>query len=49
VDARQSLEAKQRAHEEAVEKLEALRKELGEGEAEMAAIAAELKKLAEIV
>jgi hypothetical protein len=48
-DAHQSLESKQKAHEEAVAKLEALRKELAEGEAEMGAIAAELKKLAELV
>jgi chromosome segregation ATPase len=44
-----TLEEKQKAHEEAVAKLSALRKELAEGEAEMAAIAAELKKLAELV
>ena len=48
-DARQSVEVKQMAHEAAVAKLDALRKELAEGEAEMAAIAAELKKLAEVV
>jgi hypothetical protein len=48
-DARLSLDTKQKHHEEAVAKLEALRKELAVGEAEMAAIAAELKKLADVV
>jgi hypothetical protein len=48
-DARKSLEAKQKAHEEAVSKLESLREELAAGESELAAIADELKKLAEVV
>jgi hypothetical protein len=48
-DARKSLEAKQKAHEEAVAKLESLRAELAAGESELAAIADELKKLAEVV
>ena len=48
-DARRSVVAKLTAHEEAVAKLEALREELAAGESEVAAIAAELKKLAEVV
>jgi hypothetical protein len=48
-DARKALEAKQKAHEEAVAKLESLREELAAGESELAAIADELKKLAEVV
>jgi hypothetical protein len=44
-----TLEEKQQAHDAAVAKLAALRKELAAGEAEMAAIAAELKKLADLV
>jgi hypothetical protein len=48
-DARLALEAKQQAHEDAVAKLEALRMELAAGEAELAAITTELKKLAEVV
>jgi hypothetical protein len=48
-DARKSLEAKQKAHEEAVSKLESFRAELAAGESELAAIADELKKLAEVV
>lgn len=48
-DARKSLEAKRKAHEEAVAKLESLREELATGESELAAIADELKKLTEVV
>lgn len=48
-DAERAWEAKQVAHDEAVAKLEALRKELAAGEAELAEIEAELKKLAEVV
>ena len=48
-DARRAVVAKLTAHEEAVAKLEALREELAAGESEVAAIAAELKKLAEVV
>jgi hypothetical protein len=48
-DAQKALEAKRQAHEEATAKLEALRKELAAGETEIAAIATELKKLAEVV
>jgi hypothetical protein len=47
-DAQKSLAAKQQAHEDAVAKLETLRTELAAGEAELAAIADELKKLAEV-
>jgi hypothetical protein len=47
-DARKSLEAKQQAHEDAVAKLEQLRADLAAGEEELAAIAEELKKLAEV-
>jgi hypothetical protein len=43
------LERKEKAHDAAVAKLAALRKELAAGEAELAAIAVELKKLAEVV
>ncbi len=48
-DARRAVVAKLTAHEEAVAKLEALREELAAGESEVAAIAAELKKLAGVV
>ena len=48
-DARRAVVAKLTAHEEAVAKLEALREVLAAGESEVAAIAAELKKLAEVV
>ena len=48
-DARRAVVAKLTAHEEAVAKLEALREELAAGESEVVAIAAELKKLAEVV
>ncbi len=47
-DAHKALEAKRTAHEGAVAKLEALRVELAAGEAELVAIAAELKKLADV-
>ena len=47
--AEEELEAKIAANDGAVAKLEALRKEVANGESELAAIAAELKKLAEIV
>lgn len=45
----QLLAAKRKAHGEAVAKLDALRKEKADGEAEVAAIEAELKKLADVV
>ncbi len=48
-DARRAVVAKLTAHEEAVAKLAALREELAAGESEVAAIAAELKKLAGVV
>jgi hypothetical protein len=48
-DAVKALEAKRQAHEEAVVRLEALQRELAAGEAELAAIDAELKKLADVV
>ena len=48
-EARKALEAKQAAHEEAVANLESLRDDLAEGQAELAAIADELKKLADVV
>ncbi len=48
-DARRAVVAKLTAHEEAVAKLAALREELAAGESEVAAIATELKKLAEVV
>ncbi len=48
-DVRKSLETKQKAHEDAVAKLEALRTELAAGEAELTAISTELKKLADVV
>ena len=49
VDARRALAEKQKAHDEAVARLEALRKEQAAGDAELAEIEAELKKLAELV
>jgi hypothetical protein len=48
-DARRLLAAKQKAHEEAVQKLEAVRKEYAECEGELAAIEDELKKLVELI
>jgi hypothetical protein len=48
-DAERVLEARRQAHDEVVAKLESLRQELAQGEAEVAAIAIELKKLAEQV
>jgi hypothetical protein len=47
--AEQTMEAKIEAHTAAVAKLEALRKELAAGDAELTAIATELKKLADVV
>jgi hypothetical protein len=48
-DAEGALEKKQQAHESAVAKLEALRKEKATVDAELAAIEVELKKLNEVV
>jgi hypothetical protein len=48
-DAERTLAGRKKAHDEAVAKLEALRKERAAGEAELAEIDAELKKLAEWV
>jgi len=48
-DAERALADKRKAHEEASAKLEALANEQAEGEAELADIEAELKKLAEVV
>lgn len=48
-DAERTLASRQKAHEEAVHKLEALRKENAERETELAAIEDELKKLADVV
>ncbi len=48
-DAKRSLKAKEKAHEDAVARLAALQKEAAAGEAELAAIGAELKRLAEVV
>jgi chromosome segregation ATPase len=48
-EAEEALDSRLAANDTAVTKLEALRKELAEGEGELAAIAAELKKLAEVV
>jgi hypothetical protein len=48
-DAERAWEAKQKAHDEAVAALEAMRKELAAAEAELTEIDAELKKLAEVV
>jgi hypothetical protein len=47
-EAETKLADKQDAYEEAVAKLEALRKEKAEGDAELAAIESEMKKLAEV-
>jgi hypothetical protein len=47
-EARKALEAKQIAHTDAVAKLDSLRAELAAGEAELAAIAGELQKLAQV-
>jgi hypothetical protein len=48
-DAERALADRRKAHKEAVARLEALRKEQAAGEAELAAIDAELNKLAELV
>jgi hypothetical protein len=48
-DAEKALADKRKAHDEAVAKLEALRKEQAEADAELAEIEVELKKLAEMV
>jgi len=48
-DAERALAERKKAHKEAVAKLEALRKEKAAGDAELAEIEAELKKLAELV
>ncbi len=48
-DAERLLELKEQAHVEAVAKLEAIRKEKATSDAELAAIEAELQKLAELV
>ena len=48
-DARQTLADKEKAHDEAVARLATIRKEKTAVDAELAAIAAELKKLAEVV
>lgn len=48
-DAERALADKRKAHDEATAKLEALREEQAHGEAELAEIEAELKKLAEVV
>ena len=48
-DAERALADKQAAHDDAVAKLESLCKELAAGEAELTAIAVELKKLADVV
>ena len=48
-DAKRMVEDKQKAHDSALAKLEALRKECAEGEAELAELEVELKRLAEIV
>ncbi len=49
IETEKSLTARRQAHTEAVEKLDVLRKELTVGRSELSAIAAELKKLAEVV
>jgi hypothetical protein len=49
VDAERKLADRQKFHEEAVARLEALRKEKAHSEAELAEIDAELRKLAEVV
>jgi hypothetical protein len=48
-DAQRTLSARQKAHEESVSKLKALRKENAELEGELLEIDSELKKLAEVV
>jgi hypothetical protein len=48
-DAERLVADKRKAHDNAVAKLEALRKEMAAGEAELAAIEAELKKLSDLV
>jgi hypothetical protein len=48
-DAQKTLAAKQEAHKEAVARLETLRKENGASKAELAEIAKELEKLAEVI
>lgn len=48
-ESQKALDAKRQAHEVAVAKLEALKKELAAGESELEAIDAELHKLAEVV
>ena len=48
-DAKRQMAEKQKTHDEATAKLEALRKEKALGEAELAEIDVELKKLAEVV
>lgn len=48
-DTERALKARRAAHADAVAKLSALRKEAAAGEAELAAIAAELKRLADVV
>jgi hypothetical protein len=48
-DAKQSLVERQKHHEAELQKLEALRKERETGESELAEIAAELRKLADVV
>ncbi len=49
VDSEKSLATKRQTNEDAVAKLESLRKELAVGRAELSAIASELKRLAEVV
>lgn len=48
-EAERKFEARIEAHDEAVARLEALRKEKAEGDAELAGIDAELKRIAELV
>ena len=48
-DAERALADRKKAHDDAVARLDALREEKAAGEAELAAIEAELKKLAELV
>ena len=48
-DTKQKLAEKQMHHDEAVQKLKALRKEKAQGDAELAEINAELKRLSELV
>lgn len=49
VEARRTLEARQKAHDAAIAKLKELRKHKAQGDAELADIDAELKKLAELI